>query len=181
MMSVFGWGMPKSDQMWWGKGLSRMALGLFSEPKVIHGQPLKAQIIYGWPLALRSKERIPNQRSGTDLVYTIFSKSTVAIVSAVEFVCGLAACLWLQHWRRGKNEEEKFKIWWREGDVEKSGICLASHFGQFFQKIAISREPLVRFGWNFDSKVIFDLQGYLKGNIKALKPTVDDLVVAQKT
>ena len=45
-----------------------MALGLFSEPKVIHGQPLKAQIIYGWPLALRSKERIPNQRSGTDLV-----------------------------------------------------------------------------------------------------------------
>ena len=30
-------------------------------------------------------------------------------------------------------------------------------------------------------KVIFDLQGYLKGNIKALKPTVFDLEVAQKT
>ena len=30
-------------------------------------------------------------------------------------------------------------------------------------------------------KVIFGLQGYLKGNIKALKPTVFDLEVAQKT
>ena len=48
-------------------------------------------------------------------------------------------------------------------------------------KIAISLEPLVRFGWNFDCKDIFDLQGYLKGNIKALKPTVFDLEVAQKT
>ena len=48
-------------------------------------------------------------------------------------------------------------------------------------KIAISLEPLVRFGWNFDCKDIFDLQGYLKGNIKALKPMVDDLVVAQNT
>ena len=58
---------------------------------------------------------------------------------------------------------------------------LGPNFGQILKKIAISREPLVRFGWNFDCKVIFDLQGYLKGNIKALKPTVFNLEVAQKT
>ena len=58
---------------------------------------------------------------------------------------------------------------------------LGPNFGQIFQKIAISREPLVRFGWNFDCRVIFDLQGYLKSEIKALKSTVAEIMTGPGT
>ena len=72
------------------------------------------------------------------------------------------------------------------GNAKKIGIGsrvaeLGPNFGQILNKIAISREPLVRFGWNFDCRVIFDLQGYLKSEIKALKSTVAEIMTGPRT
>ena len=52
------------------------------------------------------------------------------------------------------------------------------------QSLGTTNPPGQAIPWDnksFDCKVIFELQGYLKTNIKALKSTVEDLVVAQKT
>ena len=40
---------------------------------------------------------------------------------------------------------------------------LGPNFGQILNKIVISRKRLIRFGWNFDCKVIFDSHHNLKG------------------
>ena len=54
-------------------------------------------------------------------------------------------------------------------------------FASILNKIAISRQPLVRFGWNFDCELILGLHCHLKGKVKALKPTQVKIMVAQNT
>ena len=46
---------------------------------------------------------------------------------------------------------------------------LGPNFGQNLNKIAVYQQPLVRFGWNFDCRVIFEAHCLLKSRTKALK------------
>jgi hypothetical protein len=48
---------------------------------------------------------------------------------------------------------------------------LGPNFGQNLNKIAITREPLGRFGWNLDWRDIFKLYYHLNSMVKALKST----------
>ena len=58
---------------------------------------------------------------------------------------------------------------------------LGPNFGQNLNKIAITREPLGRFGWNLDWRDIFKLYYHLNSMVKALKSTGIEIMVAQNT
>ena len=58
---------------------------------------------------------------------------------------------------------------------------LGPNLGQNLNKIAITREPLGRFGWNLDWRDIFKLYYHLNSMVKALKSTGIEIMVAQNT
>ena len=60
-------------------------------------------------------------------------------------------------------------------------LGLRPNFGQIWNKITVSRQPLIRFGWHFDCKVIFESHCNLKSWTKALKSSGVEIMVAQNT
>ena len=58
---------------------------------------------------------------------------------------------------------------------------LGPNLGQNLNKIAITREPLGRFGWNLNWRDIFKLYYHLNSMVKALMSTGIEIMVAQNT